>query len=158
MRPSARAAFASAYVAVWGSRKPSPGTQTLPKSDSGLAAGISARVSSGDSSSTSRPIPLARETPRWSLERLAARRDPQAPHRLEHPELPVQLDRVPTERRIVGDGLNIVTSPAAWAVDPLVSSPFSIRSTSVQPARARCRATLQPVTPPPITTALPDRS
>ena len=26
---------------------------------------------------------------------------------------------------MVGEGLNIVTSPAAWHVEPLVSSPFS---------------------------------
>src|SRR6187397_225642 len=50
------------------------------------------------------------------------------------------------------DGLNWVTSPAAWCVEPLVSSPFSIRTTSFNPALARWRATLQPAIPPPMTT------
>src|SRR6266851_2118197 len=54
---------------------------------------------------------------------------------------------------MVGDGLNCVTSPAAWHVDPLVSSPFSMRWTSRTPALARWYATLQPVMPPPMTTA-----
>ena len=40
-------------------------------------------------------------------------------------------------RIIVGDGLNIVTSPAAWQVEPLVRSPFSSKTMSVQPAFAR---------------------
>ncbi len=38
---------------------------------------------------------------------------------------------------MVGDGLNIVTRPAAWQVEPLVSSPFSSSMTSLQPASAR---------------------
>src|SRR5467141_2927085 len=54
---------------------------------------------------------------------------------------------------IVGEGLNCVTRPAAWHVDPLVSSPFSTRCTSRTPALARWYATLQPVMPPPMTTA-----
>src|SRR5215208_5455050 len=53
---------------------------------------------------------------------------------------------------MVLDGLNWVTSPAAWCVEPLVSSPFSISRMSFHPARARWRATLQPAIPPPITT------
>ena len=64
--PSSRAALATACVTVWGSRWPSPGTQTAPNSDSGLAAGMRRRVSSAETSSTSRPMPRARLTPRWS--------------------------------------------------------------------------------------------
>ncbi len=62
--PSSLAAFATAWVAVCGSRCPSPGTHTAPYSDSGLAAGMSRRVSSAETSSTSRPMPCARLTPR----------------------------------------------------------------------------------------------
>ena len=42
-----------------------------------------------------------------------------------------------SKRIIVGDGLNWVTSPAAWCVEPLVSSPFSISRMSFHPALAR---------------------
>src|ERR1700692_3267170 len=56
-------------------------------------------------------------------------------------------------RIIVGDGLNWVTRPAAWQVDPLVSSSFSTSNVSRQPAFARWYATLAPVMPPPTTTA-----
>src|ERR1700692_2076548 len=56
-------------------------------------------------------------------------------------------------RIIVGDGLNWVTRPAAWQVDPLVSSSFSTSNVSRQPAFARWYATLAPVIPPPTTTA-----
>jgi len=41
------------------------------------------------------------------------------------------------KRIIVGDTLKAVTSPAAWQVDPLVSSCFSSKTTSVHPALAR---------------------
>ena len=37
----------------------------------------------------------------------------------------------------VDDGLNAVTRPAAWQVEPAVSCAFSTRRTSVQPASAR---------------------
>src|SRR5256885_4884452 len=57
------------------------------------------------------------------------------------------------KRIIVGEGLNCVTSPAAWQVDPLVSSSFSSSTTSRQPALARWYTTLVPVMPPPMTTA-----
>src|SRR3954452_6299211 len=53
---------------------------------------------------------------------------------------------------IVDDGLNAVTSPAAWHVEPAVRTAFSTRSTSVQPAGARWQTPLQPVIPPPMTT------
>src|SRR4051794_6198235 len=53
---------------------------------------------------------------------------------------------------MVDDGLNAVTRPAAWHVEPAVRTAFSTSRTSVQPARARWYATLQPVIPPPITT------
>ena len=53
---------------------------------------------------------------------------------------------------MVLEGLNWVTSPAAWCVEPLVSSPFSISRTSFHPALARWSATLQPAIPPPMTT------
>src|SRR4029079_6821631 len=53
---------------------------------------------------------------------------------------------------MVDDGLNAVTRPAAWHVDPAVRTAFSTSRTSVQPARAKWYATLQPVMPPPITT------
>src|SRR5436190_1015566 len=39
---------------------------------------------------------------------------------------------------MVREGLNWVTSPAAWCVEPLVSSPFSRSRTSFHPARAGC--------------------
>ncbi len=38
---------------------------------------------------------------------------------------------------MVDDGLNAVTSPAAWQVEPAVSWAFSTSRTSVQPASAR---------------------
>src|SRR3954471_9971311 len=53
---------------------------------------------------------------------------------------------------MVEEGLNAVTRPAAWHVEPAVRTAFSMRRTSVQPASARWYATLQPVIPPPITT------
>src|SRR3954451_7519612 len=53
---------------------------------------------------------------------------------------------------IVDDGLNAVTRPAAWHVEPAVRTAFSTSRTSVQPASARWYAMLQPVIPPPITT------
>src|SRR5438270_11702215 len=56
-------------------------------------------------------------------------------------------------RIIVGEGLNCVTRPAAWHVEPLVSSSFSSSTTSGHPAFARWYATLAPVMPPPTTTA-----
>src|SRR5256885_1278566 len=54
---------------------------------------------------------------------------------------------------MVGDGLNWVTRPAAWQVEPLVSSPLSSSRVAFSPALARWYATLAPVMPPPITTA-----
>src|SRR3954452_19093350 len=53
---------------------------------------------------------------------------------------------------MVEEGLNAVTRPAAWHVEPAVRTAFSMKRTSVQPASARWYATLQPVIPPPITT------
>src|SRR4051812_7660247 len=53
---------------------------------------------------------------------------------------------------IVDEGLNPVRRRAAWHVEPAVRTAFSTSRTSVQPARARWYATLQPVIPPPITT------
>ncbi len=47
-------------------------------------------------------------------------------------------------RIIVGEGLNIVTNPAACAVDPLVSSPLSNRSTSVQPGLSQVQRDAAP--------------
>ncbi len=58
-------------------------------------AGSSRLASSGPTSSASRPMPLARLTPRRKLEvALGARGDPQAADGLEHPELGVELDAV----------------------------------------------------------------
>ena len=53
---------------------------------------------------------------------------------------------------IVGEVWKCVTIPAACHVDPLVSSPLSRSSTSVQPFRARWYAMLQPAMPPPTIT------
>ena len=69
--PSSRAADATAYVAMCGSTYPSPGIHTAPYSESGDAAGIRRRTSSGPTSSASRPIPWARLTPRRSSMKLS---------------------------------------------------------------------------------------
>ena len=52
----------------------------------------------------------------------------------------------------MGDGLNCVTSPAAWHVEPLVSAPLS-SSTGAPAGAGEMEATLQPVMPPPMMTA-----
>src|SRR5579871_5134234 len=52
-----------------------------------------------------------------------------------------------------GSPLTVCMPPAACQVDPQVSSPRSIKSTSFQPALVRWYRTLHPTTPPPITTA-----
>ena len=71
------------------------------------------------------------------LQAVGARCDAQAPDGLEDTELAVELDAVAAKAIIVGEGLNWVTRPAAWQVDPLVSSSFSTRRTSFQPCFAR---------------------
>src|SRR5438093_7502282 len=117
--------------------------------------GIRSRASSAEIRFTSRPIPFARETPRWSsanCSRLEASR--MLPTASNAPSSLYRSIEYRRNRIIVGEGLNIVTSPTAWLVDPLVSSPFSSTRTSVRPAFTRCRATLQPVIPPPMTTTL----
>ena len=136
--PSSRAPLARAYVAVCGSRWPSPATYAPPNNDRGDAAGIRASVSSGERSSTSSPIPLARLTPRcssMSCSRLEASRT--LPTAAKTPSSRYSSMLYRRNRIIVGDGLNWVTSPAAWHVDPLVSSAFSKSRTSLHPALAR---------------------
>ena len=64
--PMSRAARASAWVAVCGSRSPSPGTHTAPYSESVEITGMRRLASSAETSSTSRPMPRARLTPRCS--------------------------------------------------------------------------------------------
>ncbi len=69
--PSSRAALASAWVAMCGSTEPSSSIQIAPWSDSRAAAGSRRTTSSGESTSTSRPIPRARLAPRSSSSRLS---------------------------------------------------------------------------------------
>ena len=153
LTPAARAAPATAWVAVCGSRWPSPGSQTAPRRSSGARAGISRRASAGPTKSASSPFARVRLSVRWSSRSWsgldATRRLPTA-------------SNAPMERYssmlywrnaiIVDDGLNAVTTPIAWQVEPAVSWAFSTRRTSCSPARARWYATLHPVIPPPMTT------
>src|SRR6267154_1649339 len=57
-------------------------------------------------------------------------------------------------RATFGSPLRVCMPPAACQVEPQVSSPRSISSTSFQPALVRWYSTLAPTTPPPITTTL----
>src|ERR1700682_4153732 len=153
--PILRAAEASAWVAVCGSRWPSLGTQTAPCRERVVMAGMRRADSSAETSSTSRPIPRARLTPRCnslSCSSLEANRSPPTWAKTPSSWYSSMLYR--RNRIIVGEGLNWVTRPAAWHVEPLVSSSFSTRTVSRQPAFARGYATLAPVPPPPTTPAL----
>src|SRR5216684_655377 len=101
--------------------------------------------SSGETSSTSRPMPRARLTPRcssFSDSSLDAKRRPPTSSKTPSSSYSSMLYR--RNRIMVGDGLNCVTRPAAWQVEPLVSSSFSTSTVSCQPALARWYATLAP--------------
>ena len=157
--PSSRAPAAKACVAPCGSRKPSPGIHTAPK-----------RSRRSPPASAPRPRPPRRALlPSRSREPWRRRaRAPSAAAGLEAKRRLPTVSNTPSSRYrsieyrrnriIVGEGLKVVTRPAACAVDPLVSSPLSSSSTSLHPAFARWYATLHPVTPPPITTARARRS
>ena len=70
---------------------------------------------------------------------LGAGRDPDAADGVKGAQLAIQRDAVApgTSTSSMADGLNWVTSPAAWCVELLVSSPLSSSTTSREPASAR---------------------
>jgi hypothetical protein len=83
-------------------------------------------------------MPWARETPRWSsfsCSGLDANR--RLPTVSNTPSCRYSSIEYRRNCIIVGEGLNVVTSPAACDVDPLVSSPLSKSKTSFHPALAR---------------------
>ena len=100
--------------------------------------GMSRAASAAETSSTSSPMPLARLAPRcssisWSL--LDAKRRLPTVSKTPISWYSSMLYR--RNRIIVGDGLNWVTRPAAWQVEPLVSSSFSSNTVSRHPDLAR---------------------
>jgi hypothetical protein len=129
------------------------GIHTPPRTESAVAPGSRSATSAGKSSAASTPSAATRLTARRrssQLSSLAAIRT--LPTSSKTPSSRYSATLYRRKRSMVEDGLNCVTSPAAWCVEPLVSSPLSSRRTSSQPALARWYATLQPAMPPPTTT------
>ncbi len=112
--PRARAASATACVAPWGSRCPSPARWTAPKRSFGDAAGIRTRASAGPMTPASSPIPRARLAVRSSSCNCsvddASRRLPTVS---KTPSCRYSSMLYRRNAIIVLDGLNAVTRPAA---------------------------------------------